>query len=215
MTFLTQFSRISLFLIKKSIYFRKTYCYKLVNFVLGWVMNGVQILDILKQNEIPLQLWGVGDAKSYSHFLDELSKEESYFDYKNMVRVLNVVKMVIKNRLGKTLYEANQELKNGVIKKRMQIPSEKITKSETVLEAALRGILEELQIKESYILKNRVLPFFTQEIRKSASYPGLISCYNLFYVEFVIYELPNYSFITEEIKSNAGDYVSTHFWEWV
>ncbi|MBN2695257.1 hypothetical protein JXR93_11405 [bacterium] len=178
-------------------------------------MNGVQILDILKQNEIPLQLWGVGDAKSYSHFLDELSKEESYFDYKNMVRVLNVVKMVIKNRLGKTLYEANQELKNGVIKKRMQIPSEKITKSETVLEAALRGILEELQIKESYILKNRVLPFFTQEIRKSASYPGLISCYNLFYVEFVIYELPNYSFITEEIKSNAGDYVSTHFWEWV
>ncbi len=178
-------------------------------------MNGVQILDILKQNETPLHLWGVGEAKSYNHFLDELSKGESFFDYQNLVRVLNVVKMVIKNRVGKTLYEANQELKNGVIKKRMQIPSEKIVKSESILVAALRGVLEELQIKESYILKTRVLPFFTQEFRKSASYPGLISCYNLFYVEFIIHELPDNPFATEEIKSNVGDYVSTHFWEWI
>ncbi|CAN6480513.1 unnamed protein product [Victoria cruziana] len=177
-----------------------------------------------------LPTWGLKPGtKNVTNLWLELSHGETVLeDTIPPRRTVNVATVNIRNPAGDVLIESHQELSDGSVRSRCRPLSEKMRAGESIREAAVRAVREELGsvlvsphgvrvLMDSY---NRKI-----EERDSASYPGMPACYILHSVDAVIEEgLPEGEFFTQEEDEYAGSggevaegavNVRKHFWKWV
>ncbi len=148
-----------------------------------------QIRQELLDSKIDFSDWGVGSAKSFDHLLQEIVSGESSFEVTNsgeVIRKIEVASAIVWYRSvdGDTylLSEDRQVFKDGRERKR-KLPSsisEKIQPDESPDKAIIRGIQEELGIKDEVDLD---WDSTTDDVRESESYPGLKTSYLTYYYE--------------------------------
>ncbi|KAJ0971045.1 hypothetical protein J5N97_019004 [Dioscorea zingiberensis] len=175
-----------------------------------------------------LDSWGVSPgSKTLYNLFRELSLGESSLLPQDHpappLRCVHVATVKIYNQRGAILVESHQLLSDGTVRTRGRPPSEKMLPGESVEEAAVRAVREEIGGMEVKIragtYKIRV------EERVSASYPGLPARYVLHSVEAEVVGLPEEGeFSTEETGECDEDgngvagktlCVRRHFWKWV
>lgn len=141
------------------------------------------LINLLKNHDIPCDLWGTGKSKTINHLLDEIKNNECELTemHGTLTRLIEFVgiKIFYTDKEGEKwfLKEDRQEFKDGRIRRR-NMPnsvSEKMVSGEDPLIAAIRGIREELGVKVygHQLRKRRDLHYDGG----SLSYPGLDTKY--------------------------------------
>jgi hypothetical protein len=141
--------------------------------------------DYLEHAGVDMSAWGHEDAKTVEHLSAELEQGESTLELtvegriRWMVGVVMVDVIYLPNSGGAYhLYEDRQEFRDGRVRKRSMESSigEKMKRTETSSEAALRALQEELEVdqpKYLYYIEH------ARPERDSVSYPGLLSLQDL------------------------------------
>lgn len=182
---------------------------------------------MLIEHGVHLDSWGVGLAKTVADLHAELERGETTlrFGPRSVERWLDVVKVRLHRpgaeaRLadhlagGAHLVEAWQVLPDGRERTRGLPLSEKMLHREAPLDAARRGVLEELGPNFALKLDESSLTQW-RETCASHSYPTLLSHYNLHQFDAQIYGLPSEPFSTSEpADSGSGCRRLVHVWEW-
>jgi hypothetical protein len=149
-----------------------------------------ELVDLLTQQEIPLESWGMNGAKTVDHLLDELNEGETLLveDGKTgrLIREFSFLAIVVLHKDKNDTYqliEEKQIFSDGSQRVRLSEISvgEKIKYGiENVGEAITRALEEELGIKKGFnvLKKDEVL---VEEV-DSKSYPGLKSHRNRYNV---------------------------------
>ena len=143
----------------------------------------IDLTNLLKQHDIPCDLWGTGKSKTINHLLDELKNNECELKLisSNLTRSIEFVgiKIFYTDEEGQKwfLKEERQEFKDGRIRRR-NMPSsvsEKMKSGEDPLISGIRGIREELGVKvyAHQLIKHKDLHYDGG----SLSYPGLETKY--------------------------------------
>ena len=143
----------------------------------------IDLTNLLKQNNIPCDLWGTGKSKTINNLLDEIKKNECELKIisNSLTRFIEFVgvKVYYTDEDGQTwlLREDKQEFNDGRVRRR-NMPnsvSEKMKSGEDPLISAIRGLREELDIKvySHQLRKHRDLNYDGG----SLSYPGLDTKY--------------------------------------
>lgn len=168
----------------------------------------------LTTHHISYEMWGKHLTKSLEMLLEEVMNGECALLSPPAVRSLSVVQVLIRQN-GNVLIEKEQLLCDERIRQRESPPSEKMLISESWHQAAIRCVVEELQISKEQVevLSKHCDPIV--KIRFSESYPGLKSQYKLFPVEVKLPPLPLVDFWTDEKSGEEGDHViGKHKWGW-
>eukprot|EP01018_Ginkgo_biloba_P012221 Gb_26963 [translate_table: standard] len=182
-------------------------------------------------------LWGIepGTKNVTNLWMELVEGEISLEDSCPPKRTVNVASVNIRNGFGQILVESHQEMGDGSIRVRNRPLSEKMKAGETVEEACLRGIYEELgPVLGARDKINLLLNTYEKQVeeRSSLSYPGLLTCYVVHSVDAVMKHLPNTDFFTDEdedgrmngahMSSSSGSEsrekaigVKKHFWKWI
>lgn len=137
----------------------------------------------LKEYNIPVDLWGTGNAKTVNHLYNEILEKESIIEEESgyLIRYIEFVGIRIyytdENEHRWVLKEDRQEFKDGRVRRR-NMPSsvsEKMKFGEDPIISAVRGIKEELgiEVNNSQLIKRRDLNYDGG----SSSYPGLKTRY--------------------------------------
>ena len=169
-------------------------------------------------------LWGRGAARTASSLLRELENGESILTFGPSAarRWVNVAKVCITPWADDVsgpsdelqLIELFQSLPDGRLRRRGRPLSEKLTYREAPLEAALRGLREELggfATVQNVLLDASSLRQW-RETRDSDSYPTLLSHYNLHEFQARVRDLPTARFQTSEAEEGGR---LVHVWDWV
>ncbi|MEM7335888.1 MAG: NUDIX hydrolase [Chloroflexota bacterium] len=158
-------------------------------------------------------LWGINGAKSVDNLWAELISGDAYLQSTPPMRIVSVVQVFIR-RKNRLLIETIQELSDGQRRYRNQPPAEKIKHGEHYLEAASRGLFEELGIKQGQVYYNSQSHFQRTLLSESPSYPGLLSQYTFHDIEANVQGLPSGDFWHDNYSFAYGDPVKRHFWSW-
>ncbi|CAK9158246.1 unnamed protein product [Ilex paraguariensis] len=181
--------------------------------------------------------WGVKPGtKNVNNLWLELSEGEiSLADSTPPLRTVEVIIVRIIGKENKILVESKQELSDGTVRNRSRPLSEKMKPGETVQQAVVRAVKEELGSMVKWSSDNcddggivKIVPnSYTKKVEEkvSVSYPGLPACYVLHTVDAMVEGLPDCEFCTEEgdeygdsdEKKIADGAVSCkkHYWIWV
>ncbi|KAF8379822.1 hypothetical protein HHK36_029271 [Tetracentron sinense] len=176
--------------------------------------------------------WGLkpGTKNVHNLWLELSEGETSLLDSTPPLRTVHVVTVRIICPDGRILIESRQELSDGTVRERCRPLSEKMKPGETVDDAVVRAIKEELGsiINGLFVAGDvRIVPGSYQkkvEERVSASYPGLPACYILHSVDAWVDGLPDGEFCTEEEEygdcsetrvAEKAVFVKRHYWKWV
>ncbi len=163
---------------------------------------------------IPLSTWGVGEAKTVESLWAEIVAGETSLQRDPLCRVLaGVVQVIIRQRDGRMLIEAEQIFHDNRRRQRNLPPSEKMLRGEGYLDAARRCLHDELNLRPGsyHILDDS---HEQQEIvRYSWSYPGLLSKYTIHKVVVAVRGLPDRDFWTTE-TGRSDTMVARHRWVW-
>jgi hypothetical protein len=148
-------------------------------------------------------------TKSVADLWKEYSSGEAVLTDDPPQRATSVVRVIIRDN-GKVLFEMDQTFPDGRRRPRNAVLSEKMKPGETVKQAALRGVHEELGI--AVPAENARAVETPVEVRRdvSPSYPGLPSRYTIYDCEVDVPGLPREPFTTTE----TGDAIRIHHWEW-
>lgn len=141
-----------------------------------------ELKDLLLENKIPLEQWGVGEAKTLNDLYSEIRHGESMLEINRsdkLVRNVGIVKIDVfyKDETGTyKLVEDYQEFYDGRRRTlQHECPvGEKIKPHETPIQAFERALREELAIMHPIPGRATRARIIT---KVSKSYPGLISCY--------------------------------------
>jgi hypothetical protein len=172
-----------------------------------------ELRDWLASKEIPVHLWGTGQAKRVEDLWSELSTGESVLTDLPPQRQVAVVSLVVR-RGDTSLTEVAQLLATGETRTRRLLPSEKMLPGEDAKTAAYRCAQEELGVPGESC---RIIPgTHTQASRtgESPSYPGLVTRYRTNQVEMTIPNLPDTAFSTQESGGSEHVTVKIHYWDW-
>ena len=170
----------------------------------------------LENQGIKTDTWGAGVAKSVASLRKELKNEEStlVLEEGRPLRSLRVARVrVYRSRDDKRyIWETKQILADGTERMRGMPLSEKLKFDEKPLEAARRGIMEELEGRTGEIIGT---PHETIEMKTTKTYPGLNCRYTFYEIEAVVKDLPDADSHTsfDTIESDS-DKTVTHVWEW-
>ncbi len=179
-------------------------------------IGSVEELEIwLTKHDVQFETWGFNQSKSIKNLFEELERGESKLTDNPALRVVDVVQVIIKQG-GKVLVEKEQVLSDDRIRFRSLPPSEKLHGGETWQEAAIRCVEEELQLSSAdvNVLTRQFVPISKK--RKSDSYPGLDSNYNICIVEMAVPILPDEDFWTnEKCENGTGTVIGKHLWGWI
>jgi hypothetical protein len=147
-----------------------------------------QIIDItqkLKSYDIPLDLWGTGEAKTIEHLVKEILEGETVLVEKNgeIIRKVEFVRLDVRHNLKDVelqLVEDRQVFKDGRERRRgLSGIGEKMKPGEDPIASARRALAEELGINDECDINN--LEPNTKSLT-SPSYPGLLT-------EFLIHDM--------------------------
>ena len=178
-----------------------------------------QLRALLLSNGVDLSAWGQGGFKTIEHLLREIEAGETRlqgppFQGLPLMRVVSVV--CLKIRKGNAyLIEAKQLMADGRERLRNRTPCEKVRPGESLPEAAVRCLVEEMGLAREriHILEDSCQK--SQEIKDANSYPGLQACYLFYNFEARVDGLSDTDFETEESANNPDDPVRKHYWSWV
>ena len=181
-------------------------------------MNFTSIQDLyiwLAEKKIDTTTWGhLEGTKTVLHLWEEIMAGETSLQDEPPLRIVDAVEIIIRQG-DRVLYEVAQEMVGGGSRPRSYPPSEKMKRGETVEQAVLRGLSEELGlvaaaitlVENSYHQRQRQIP--------SISYPGLNTLYQLHSLEAQVTGLPSNDFTTHEAAGNSHDPVTRHHWAWL
>jgi ADP-ribose pyrophosphatase YjhB (NUDIX family) len=176
--------------------------------------NISQLRNWLLSNDVNISKWGKFATKSMENLWEEISLGEAIIQDNPPRRMVKVVQIMIRNK-GKVLIEGKQKRGSFWSHFRGYPPSEKIMSGETVLDAALRCVEEELLIDKLHVKILEQPTFLKTETRSSISFPGLYTIYEIYEIKLEIDELPNDTFWTIEAKSDGTLSRIQHQWVWV
>ena len=158
---------------------------------------------------LPVHLYGVGQAKSFDRLVEEIKAGETQIIFENYqpVRLIQVARIYIFCK-KQQLIESKQTIKGqGDRFRNLDCVSEKFKLSESALDAACRGIEEELGLYVKY--SDLVLLDKKTEERESPSYPGLLTRYEFYDFQW---DMPERHYCPEGYKADEGDCIT--FFEW-
>jgi NUDIX domain len=167
----------------------------------------------LAGKEIPVHLWGIGQAKRVEDLWSELNSGESVITDLPPRRQVAFVSVVVR-RGDTSLTEVAQLLATGETRTRRLPPSEKMLPGEDVETAAYRCAWEELGVPRESC---RIIPGTHTEASRtgeSPAYPGLVTRYRMNRVEMAIPGLPGTEFSTTESDGREDAAVKLHYWDW-
>lgn len=149
-----------------------------------------ELLNLLKEYNIPLEKWGTGGFKTVEHLWGEIEDEECTLTEKDgqLNRDVDFVgTRIIYKKDGKNyrLWEDRAEFKDGRIRIR-PIPhsmAEKFKHGEDPVPALIRGMEEELGIK---LNKNQFAFYNKDRFENNGDYPGIRSYHNGYYYFIVL-----------------------------
>jgi hypothetical protein len=137
-----------------------------------------------------LELFGVGQAKTFDELQAEIACGESEIIWENdrPIRLVQVAYIEVVSHSGEMLLEERQEFADGRIRRRKLMGvSEKLQAGETPIAAAHRALVEELGI-ETELVTELVIASIRETVDEkiSASYPGLLSRYHRYHFRVVL-----------------------------
>jgi len=210
-----------------------------LTFGAGTFSTAEELRGMLRARGCDVDAWGAEAEGRATKTVDELWEEiemgecDLRIDRDGIRRQLSVVKVRVRGPSGAAveLVEASQIFSDGRTRKRGLPLSEKMFPGEKPLDAAERGIVEELgsAIREKRslwpieLVEDSVVEW--AETRTSKSYPDLLSHYSLFQVDAVVHGLPSESFSTVEYDDRCTTTLGgpaidcqlklAHTWDWV
>jgi hypothetical protein len=158
--------------------------------------------------------WGMGAAKSLPDLWNEIAIGDAYLEDNPPQRVLNIVDVVV-HCGNRVLVEHEQQLSDGRKRYRDLPLSEKIKPGESPVDAAIRGLKEELQVEPNEIKILNASSPPEQIQRVSNSFPGLQTRYVIHKVDVEIDHLPSQDFWTDESQGDHENVTKRHHWRWV
>jgi hypothetical protein len=167
----------------------------------------------LNENGVDTAEWGQAGSKTAESLYQEIQAGETLLTGPPLRRVVQVVEVVA--RQGEyMLMEAAQEMGDGRIRQRQQLPAEKIKPGEEPFQAGQRCLWEEVGVPPENV------QFLSATLqgkyeRPSPSYPGLITQYTVMRVETAVTHLPIHDFWHDNAAHTHGDPVRRHLWTWV
>jgi len=168
------------------------------------------------ESEDDLRAWLHGhgiDTSTWVKSVGDLWKEyvngETVLHDDPPARATSVVRVVIRSG-DRVLFEVGQVLDGGERRTRNALPSEKMKPGESVRQAALRCVREELGVTVGEAAARPDETPRTVKVEASPSYAGLPTRYTFYDCEVDVPGLPDGPFPTRE----DGDAVSVHHWEW-
>ncbi|MEM7113678.1 MAG: NUDIX domain-containing protein [Chloroflexota bacterium] len=177
-------------------------------------INGVEALQTwLQQEGIDTSTWGVQQTKSVHSLWEELEHGEIILHEQPPLREVEVVQIVIR-RDDYVLLEVEQELGNGRFRSRNIFPSEKLRGGEDYLEAAKRGLQEEMNLDPQEVTFVRDSYEKNRTTIASPSYPNLPTRYTIHRIEAAVSDLPGRDFWCINDGYEEGDPVKQHCWGW-
>ncbi len=178
-------------------------------------MQEQELLALLQAHNIPLNEWGVGEAKNFNHLLSEVQSGEATVveENGNLLRSAEGAVLVVYSTDGKRtwrLKEDKQVFKDGREKRRELETSigEKMRPDESAVEAAYRALREELKITERLALTPK--PSIIKGPVSSQSFPGLMTRYVMNVFEVF---LPQHLFKSEGYIECQED--KTNYYTWI
>lgn len=141
-------------------------------------MEKVELEEFLRANGVDFSTWGLTSTSRFiENLLEEIAEQESVLEAtsEGIIRYCSIVYIHI-THLGKYLKEDRTEWKDGRLPRFRNLAgsmSEKMKAGETELEAAVRGVKEELGLR----IESERFTFLQQSIscKPSVAYPGLIT----------------------------------------
>jgi len=178
--------------------------YKIVNFK--------EINDLIKclKRTIDISKWGKNGYKSIENLWEEIKNKDCVIS-ENVIRQISIAVINIEKDKH-VLIESSQKLKDGFVRNRNKLPREKIKEGETILNASIRCLKEELNLEEIRFEITNIVNNPKIYTKESASYPGLKTEY-IQYDVYVQADLPFSDFSTKE-SGEIHDPVDVHFWKW-
>jgi hypothetical protein len=163
----------------------------------------------LQQSGVDLTRWGVADAKRVVDLWEELMQGETRLFASPLGRAIRMVSLLIE-RDDQILIELRQEMRDGRIRNRQLLPTEKLFEEEAIVSGARRCLEEELGVAEPTC----ELTVVSQQVQRlnSPSYPGVPTTYHVTYIAVSLPQLPMHDF-TIENRSHTDPIVS-HTWGW-
>lgn len=178
------------------------------------IVNIEQLLQWLNKHEIDISIWrGSIGNKSVADLWQEIESGEAYLEDDPPLRVVNVVRMIVQDG-SRVLKVLSWNLLGIATKDQKTYPSETIKPKETPIAAALRGLQEELGLRESDLHVLDHSKESRSEVRESSSYPGLKTRYKIYTVRVKVSNLPKDDFVTYERVEDSNK-VIRHNWCWV
>jgi ADP-ribose pyrophosphatase YjhB (NUDIX family) len=170
-----------------------------------------QLKEWLEASGVNLECWGRYEAKTIEDLWREISSGESQIQDDPPMRMIQVVNIILRSK-DRILVEEKQQLGRNQNRYRGLPPAEKVKTGECHIDAAIRGLKEELQISPDSI-KIVTSSFAPQiSIHESQSYPGLRTQYTVHEVEVETDNLPDEDFWTNE--TNIDKPLVRHHWKW-
>lgn len=172
-----------------------------------------QLGEWLRGRGVNTAVWDQDGAKTVGDLWREIQAGDSVLQEEPLRRRVELVEIVARQN-GRFLIEAEQELSDGARRRRHIPPSEKMHPNENVLDAARRGLREELHLRPDQVELDAAGQRREREV-PSLSYPGLLTHYVIHRVEAAVSGLPEGSFWRENRAYGAGDPVRRQRWVWV
>lgn len=167
----------------------------------------------LTNNGIDLTKWRIGGAKTVEDLWHELNSEEADIQIDPLHRIVSITQVIIWND-GQILVEKEQEFQSGRMRSRNRPPSEKMKPGEDPHLAAMRCLVEELEISPEEIIESNQSSLPHEKTEDSQSYPGLSTKYIIHRVDMLVRGLPDTDFYTLESKQKRADPIKRHLWGW-
>lgn len=176
-----------------------------------------ELREYLSERGVDTAPFGSSPFKSLECLLKEIKEGESLLSTVSggcPLRRVSVISVNIKNNKGLSLFETEQRLPSGSVRRRNLFLSEKMLPNESWEHATRRGILEELG---SILPENPDICLLDDtyckitETKESSSYPGLKTQYECHKVEARVSGLPDDDFETQEERPNGILYSN---WGW-
>jgi hypothetical protein len=168
--------------------------------------------DMIEQLKLtlPVHLYGIGKAKSFDRLIEEIKAGETQMVFENNlpIRLIQVARVYVFHK-EQQLVESKQTIKEqGDRFRNLDCVSEKFKLSESALDAACRGIEEELGL---YVKCSDLQSLGKKsEERESPSYPGLMTRYEFYDFQW---DMPEKHYLEEGYTADEGDCITFFNWK--
>lgn len=177
-----------------------------------------KLVSILNIAKVPLEQWGIDEAKNIDDFLDEITSGEAKVTltyngelHRSIDVAIMEVLYIAKDSTVYGLREDRQEFNDGRVRRR-NLPTSiaiKIKLDETPEEASVRALTSEMSVREPSEIREFK---FERNVSESTSFPGVTTYCNSY--PFIAM-LDSDSFNPNGYKHQQDDRINYYVWEMI